>query len=271
MKIKKLINLQKQYDVVGDREKLSLGSLYFIGEFTNIGGGSGVIAMPISIKEDVVSLYVITSYEYNLVKSSNKSVVIIPFGIHSLLAKIVKIFNIRINKKIANTIFNSFAERITYSENIITARIKRSNIEFMDNVILLSINEMYKLRLHLIKRITDISKWPGLAIKKWAMHHLELNDESIKYIYSGSKFRLDKKELVNILQKHGTYNAGKKHHINKNYEEIVCSENNFGLYSENIPIRNPIGQYIDTTSMGDTIASYTNVITSDRIDEDILF
>ena len=208
MKIKKLINLRKQSNTIDDPTKLSLGSLYFVGTPFGVYDGSEIIIMPVSTGLSVVSFYCITAYEHHTVKSSNNGVVISPFKTRGLLDKIAKIFGAKINRKTADILFNAFAERLSSSENIITLKIGGSNIEFIDHVATLSNNEICKLKLHLIKRIIDIRKWPGLAIKKWAIYHLRVNDNSMRYIYESS-LQYNRKSLVNALQEHHTYNASK--------------------------------------------------------------
>lgn len=246
MKIKKFIRLQKQSDIIDDPKKLSLGSLYFVGSSIGMYDGSDVIAMPISLKRNTVSLYFITAYGYHILKSSKSGVVIFPFGTHKLFAKIVRIFNIKINEKIVNIIFNAFAEKNTSAKSTIVAKIKRSNIEFIDDVVTFSNNQIPSLKLHLIKRITNINEWPRIAIKKWAMHHLELENDSMKYIY-GSSLQYNKKSLINALQKQHTYSASKnmrrKGSINRPKVVTTVTEVDGSIITINAADENYHGEY----------------------------
>lgn len=224
MKITKLISLLKQSDVIDDHRKLSLGSLYFVGSSIGPYEGSDIIAMPISLKQNVASLYVITAYRYRILKSSKKSVVIFPFRTHRLIAKIIRIFSIKINRKVADTIFNAFAGESTSEKNIITARIKRYNIDLIDSVITFSNGEIPHLKLHLIKRIMDVSEWPRVAIKKWAIYHLKLRDDSMNCIYNNDSI-YNKKSLVDILQEHNTYSANNRAYGKKDSKAAITMIN----------------------------------------------
>lgn len=216
-----LINLQKQSNIVSDPEKLSLGSLYLIGTSGEFFGGGGIAAMPVSIKQNTVSLYFIAAYEYHTLKSSNKSVAIFSFNKSKFLTTISKIFSIKISRETINALFNSFAEVDISTENVVIATIRGHNIEFIDCVEIVNKNEISSLKLRPIKRITNISEWPRLAIKKWAVHHLEIKDDSLNYIY-GSSIVHNKKSLVDTLQKYNTYkaNRNKQHKSESMIDEI---------------------------------------------------
>lgn len=216
MKIKKLTNLQKQSDIIDDPEKLSLGSLYFIGASDEFYNGSEIAAMPVSIKQNTVSLYLIIAYRYHILKSSDSGVVIFPFKVYKPLARIVRIFNIKVDNEIVDRLFNYFAGNNSCIGNMVTARVNKRNVYFTENITTFKKDAICKLNLRLIRRIKDISKWPALAIKEWAMLHLKLKDDYIEHIYRNILH--NKKSLISALQKHYTYSAGEN--ITKNNNQI---------------------------------------------------
>jgi len=130
---------------------------------------------------------------------------------HKLLTIIARIVGVKINRKIADMLFDVFSEGTSSERNIITIKVDGRDISFLDHVITLNNDEIRKLKLYLIKRIVDVREWPGLAIRKWATYHLKVNDDSMRYIYRSS-LPYNRKSLVNALQEHHTYNAGKSKH-----------------------------------------------------------
>jgi len=182
VKIKKLINLLKRSNTIDDPVKLSLGSLYFAGTSFGMHDGSEVIVMPVSIGIGTMSLYCITAYRYHILKNSNHSMVLSQLKTHKLLTIIARIVGVKINRKIADMLFDVFSEGTSSERNIITIKVDGRDISFLDHVITLNNDEIRKLKLYLIKRIVDVREWPGLAIRKWATYHLKVNDDSMRYI-----------------------------------------------------------------------------------------
>jgi len=243
VKITKLINLLKKTDnIVKDIEELSLGSLYFIESATKIYDSNTLIAMPVGIRQGSMLLYFISIHEYDILKYSNNSITIFPEKLYKTkpLAKIVKIGNIKLNEKIVSRIIDLLAQRIGYGGSSLNFKIRKKELLLTDSVTELYNGQILDLKLHLIKRIMDVSKWPRGAIMGWAQYHLKLGADSIEYVYSHRYFsNPDNRDIVDLLQKHRTYNAGKHRQL----------EEKMGTYLEKIRLRyKTMGQLASITN-----------------------
>jgi len=193
--------------------ELSIGSLYFVEASIKLFGANTIAAIPVSIKQNNVSLYFISVYEYNILKYSNDSITIIPSKMYrskllTAIARISKIKEIVVNKKAVCRIVDLFADKISCGGNMVYFRLKKKEVSFTDSVYRVYNNQIIDLKLHPIKRIIDISKWPRKAIMGWARSYLDLGANSLEYIYNSSDIN-DNRGLIDLLQKHHTYSANK--------------------------------------------------------------
>ena len=202
-------------NTIDDVRKLSLGSLYLIEFPMKIYGANTLIAMPVSIKQESMLLYSICVYDYNVLTYSDNSITIFPSGVCisrllTVIAKISRIKGIVINKETVCKVIDLFADKMTYGEFGIRFKIKKREIDLTDTVVELHNDQVIALGLHPIKRMIDVSKWPRKAIMSWAKDHLKLGADSLKCMYDYNYFSdTNNKNLVDLLQKHHTYNAGK--------------------------------------------------------------
>jgi len=225
VKIKKITNLLKKSNTIDGPKKLSLGSLYFIGSPVKMFEGSGIIAMPISIKQDRITFYFICVYEHHVLKSSNKSVVIFPLNRSKFLATVIRIFNTRINREAVGIIFNAFAEKSTSMSKAISISVNKHDIDFVDDTMSFSKDETDKLKLHFIKRIINIGEWPELAIKRWAAYHLVIENDFLRCVCE-SDISHSKKNLIDVLQKrHVSHTSENKPSAeNRSDNEVTISD-----------------------------------------------
>jgi hypothetical protein len=182
-----------------------------------------------------------------------------------LLTAIVRMSRIKeivIDKETVYEIVSLLTNKMTYGEFEIRFKIKKKEIDLTDTVTELYNNQVIALGLHPIERMIDISKWPRKAIMSWAKDHLKLGTDSIKCMYDYNYFSdTSNKNLVDLLQKHHTYNAGKSKQLEQE-DTLELIKQKYAFMNDNII----------NTHGSDTIISATNTtINTVTEDDDLSF